>query len=99
MEITYRLLKNNEYQFLEEMLYEALFVPAGQLKFPRSIIERPEIRKYIENWNDKRDDLAIVAINKSELIGAIWGRNFGVADKGYGYVDDETPEIRACWGI
>ena len=93
MKIHYRPIKNTENPFLKEMLYEALFVPEGQAKFPRSIIEHPEIRKYIENWNGRKYDVAIVAIHGEELVGAIWGRNFKEENKGYGYVDAETPEI------
>ncbi len=93
MKINYRKIKENEYQFLEEMLYEALFVPKGQPKFPKSIIEHPEIKKYVESWNQKKDDLAVVAINENELVGAIWGRKFQADESGYGYVDESTPEI------
>lgn len=93
MQISYRLIRSKEYQFLEEMLYEALFVPSGKPKFPKSVINNPGISKYVENWNLNTDDIAIVAIKEKELIGAIWGRKFQMENKGYGYVDSETPEI------
>ena len=93
MGIEYRILKSNEYQFLKEMLYEALFVPPGQPKFPKSIIENPDINKYIINWNEREDDLAIVGTLNDELVGAIWGRKFKEENKGYGFVDENTPEI------
>lgn len=75
------------------MLYESLFVPPGQPKFPKSIIENPDIKKYVDKWNQNQDDLAIVAICENELIGAIWGRKFKYEKRGYGYIDEETPEI------
>lgn len=93
MEIVYRVIKSNEYQFLKEMLYEALFVPPGQPKFPESILDNPEINKYVINWNEKEDDLAIVGTKNDELVGAIWGRKFEEEKKGYGFVDKNTPEI------
>lgn len=93
MNIWYRHIKGEEYPFLEEMLYEALFVPAGQSTFPKSIIETPELRKYVQKWGQAKDDLAIVAVMEDELIGAIWGRKFSVHQKGYGFVDEYTPEI------
>lgn len=93
MQIKYRLIKKSDYRFLEEMLYEAIFVPEGKPKPPKSIIEHPEIKKYIESWNQKKDDIGIVAHVENELIGAIWGRKFSADDKGYGYIDGETPEI------
>jgi len=93
MNINYRDIQKEEYQFLEDMLYQALFVPPGQARFPISIIEKPEIRKYIKDWNQKEDDLAIVGVKDDELIGAIWGRKFRKENKGYGFIDEDTPEI------
>ena len=93
MQISYRPIKKSEHHFLEAMLYEALFVPEGQPKFPKSIINRPEIYKYIRDWNRNEFDIAIVAISDDELIGAVWGRRFDEESKGYGFVDVKTPEI------
>ena len=93
MNINYRLIQQDEYHFLEEMLYEAIFVPPGQPKFPKSIIDSPDIKKYIENWNQNKDDSAIVASINNELIGAILGRKFEESKKAYGFVDQETPEF------
>jgi GNAT superfamily N-acetyltransferase len=93
MQISYRVIQADEYEFLNEMLYEALFVPPGQPKFPREIIEDPSIKKYTENWNQQEDDLALVCLNGDELIGAIWGRKFSNDNKSYGFVNADTPEI------
>jgi len=93
MQITYQPIKKSEHYFLEAMLYEALFVPEGQPKFPKSIIHRPEIYKYIRDWNQNKFDIAIVAKCESELIGAVWGRLFDAENQGNGFVDAETPEI------
>nr|WP_299338046.1 GNAT family N-acetyltransferase [Allomuricauda sp.] len=93
MPINYRPIQEDEYYFLKEMLYEALFVPEGQPRFPKSILDEPEIKKYIENWNQEKHDLAIVAVHEKELIGTTWGRRFKAEKKGYGYVDEGTPEI------
>jgi GNAT superfamily N-acetyltransferase len=93
MQTTYRPIKKSEQHFLEAMLYEALFLPEGQPKFPKSIIHRPKIYKYIRDWNRNQFDIAIVAISDDKLIGVVWGRRFDVESKGYGFVDSETPEI------
>ena len=34
-----------------------------------------------------------MAVVENELVGAIWGRKFHAENKGYGYVDNNTPEI------
>ncbi|MDN5199800.1 GNAT family N-acetyltransferase [Fulvivirgaceae bacterium BMA10] len=89
----YRELEPDEIPFLEEMLYEALFVPEGAAPFPLDIIKKPEVSKYVDNWRIYPGDLAIVAVNNDSLIGAVWGRNFQAPHVGYGYIDDNTPEI------
>ncbi|MGB1206413.1 MAG: GNAT family N-acetyltransferase [Chitinophagales bacterium] len=92
-QIIYRQIKSTEHFFLEEMLYEALFVPVGKPRFSKSILNEPTIRKYINNWNESNGDIAILALHENELIGAIWGRKFQIENKGYGYIDNEIPEI------
>ncbi len=93
MPIIYRSIQPLEYAFLKEMLYEALFVPPGKAKFSKAILEEPAIKKYVANWHQQKEDIAIVAVVENNLIGAIWGRKFRATNKGYGYVDDNTPEI------
>ena len=93
MYIEYRQIRDHEHAFLKEMLYEALFVPKGKPKLPETIIEHPEIKKYIEHWNQQKGDLAIVAVHQDKLVGAVWGRQFPVHHKGYGYINEHTPEI------
>ena len=91
--ITYRPIQPSEYFFLKEMLYQALFVPEGQPKLSKSILEAPNISKYIKDWNTQKDDIAIVALYENQLIGAIWGRKFSKQEKSYGYISDDIPEI------
>ena len=75
------------------MLYRALFVPPGQHSYSEEILERPEIKRYVSNWGQQSGDLALVAVKNDVLIGAIWGRCFSEEEKGYGYIDECTPEI------
>lgn len=74
------------------MFYTALHVPVGADPFPKSIIEEPNLAKYIANWG-RPDDIALVAEQDGQLIGAVWCRLLKAAEKGYGYVDDQTPEL------
>lgn len=91
--IKYRYITSSEYFFLKEMLYLALFVPPDHLPFPYSIIEHPDIEKYISNWGTQDGDIAIVATTQNQLIGAVWGRLFSNSDRGYGFVSEQIPEI------
>lgn len=81
-----------DYPFLRKMLYLAIFVPPGQIPFEKSVIDLPEISKYIENWNDSKD-FGIICFTSEKPIGAIWGRLLSTNNKGYGFVDDKTPEL------
>ena len=76
------------------MLYQSLHVPEGGLPFPRDVIDQPEIAKYVSAWG-RAGDMGFVAVDAAsgELMGAAWLRLFRGDERGYGYVDDETPEL------
>ena len=88
-----REIKHKEIGFLREALYIALYVPEGQPPFSKSVLDNPDISKYIDQWGTLPNDLALVAVFKNELIGAIWGRTFSSSKAGYGFIDENTPEI------
>ncbi|MEH2052941.1 GNAT family N-acetyltransferase [Nostoc sp.] len=54
----------------------------------------PDLAKYVKNWGCK-DDSGFVAILESsnQAVGAAWLRLLTGENKGYGYVDDRTPEL------
>ncbi len=92
MNIAYREIRKSDYNFLREILYEALFVPEGEKSYDKSVINLPELSKYTDNWG-KEGDFGIIIHNSRESIGAIWGRLFLKTNKGFGFVDDSTPEL------
>lgn len=54
-------------------------------------IELP-VSCYVDNWG-RRGDAALVAMDEGHSVGAGWYRLFGVAAHGYGFVDEQTPEL------
>ena len=88
-----RKLKTTESDFLSDMLYEAIFIPEGNEPLPKEIIKDNSLSKYIENWEKDKFDIALVAEVDNQLIGAIWGRLLKDENKGFGYVDNNTPEL------
>jgi GNAT superfamily N-acetyltransferase len=75
------------------MLYESIFVPEGKKRPDRSIIALPSISRYLEGWG-KAEDFGFIAVTHlNEPVGSITARKFNAINKGYGYVDDETPEM------
>ena len=60
MDYKIREIKESEYPVLSEFLYEAIFIPEGTAKPPKSIIEQPELQVYIADFG-KTDDWCLVA--------------------------------------
>jgi ribosomal protein S18 acetylase RimI-like enzyme len=87
-----RPINKSEIGFLDKMLYDAIFVPAGNERLPDNIIEHPEISKYIKDFGREGDSCLVAEIN-GELVGAVWTRRFNVTNKAYGFVDSDTPEL------
>lgn len=83
-----REIRKNEYPILSDFLYEAIFIPEGMNKPPKSIIEQPELHVYIENFG-RKDDWCLVAEIKEKIAGAVWVRIIN----DYGHIDDETPSF------
>jgi ribosomal protein S18 acetylase RimI-like enzyme len=80
--------------FLREMVYAALFVPAGQPPFPPTVLDQPDISHYYRGFGRRAGDVGLIAhIPTGESVGAAWVRQLTGDDPGYGYVDDETPEL------
>ena len=92
MNIAFSEIKESDYKFLREILYEALFIPEGEKPYDKSVIDLPEISKYIDNWGIK-GDFGIIVRDNEALVGAIWGRLFKKTNQGYGFVDENTPEL------
>jgi ribosomal protein S18 acetylase RimI-like enzyme len=83
----------SDYRFLRQMLYEAIFILEGEAKPALAILDTPELDKYLSGWK-KDDDVGIIAEIEGEAVGAAWTRRFENADAGgYGFVDNETPEL------
>ena len=89
---TLRPITSADEGFLWEMLYQAIYVPEGTLPPPREVINTPELARYVRGWG-QADDLGFLAIHETQPIGAIWLRLLKETNKGYGYIDDVTPEL------
>lgn len=88
MQYEIREMKKEEWNVLKEFLYLSIFVPEGELEFPRDILDKPEFQVYLENFG-KKDDYALLAIADGKPVGAVWSRIMN----DYGHIDDETPSL------
>jgi ribosomal protein S18 acetylase RimI-like enzyme len=89
-----RAITQEDTRFLWEMLYQAIHVPEGMAPPSRDVLLHPEIRRYLQDWGQPHDS-GFVAVDPvaSNPIGAAWLRLLVGGQRGYGYVDDATPEI------
>lgn len=77
-----------------EMLYQSLFVEEGQEPFRRDVLQDPLIAGYVRGWG-RKGDFGFVAIETSsrQPIGAAWCRLWSGDDRGFAYLEAETPEL------
>ena len=85
-----REIQVDEHDFLWKMLYEAIYSPGHKL--PESIINEPSIAKYAASFGQE-GDYGFVLSADERLVGAAWTRLMKGENKGYGFVDDSTPEL------
>lgn len=84
-----REIKETEYGLLNEFLYEAIYVPMGVIPPDRKILDTPELRVYIENFNKTFRHICLVAEVDGAVVGAVWARVMN----DYAHIDDDTPSL------
>jgi ribosomal protein S18 acetylase RimI-like enzyme len=94
MSYSLRMLTPADQLFLWELLYLAIYVPAGETPPSRDAVQQPELARYVQDWGRKGDlGYAAVDADNHELVGAAWLRLWSGREKGYGYLDDAIPEL------
>ncbi len=88
MEYIIREMRNDEYQLLDEFLYEAIFQRDENNILPREVTKEPSLKVYTENWG-KKHDYCLFAESCGSVIGAVWVRIIN----GFGHIDDTIPEF------
>jgi ribosomal protein S18 acetylase RimI-like enzyme len=81
---------------LRKMLYEAIYIPPEEPKPDESIVDDPQIIKYIQDWK-QHSDCGCIAHLGGTAIGAAWSRLFPPHNPGYGFVAPHIPEL--CMAI
>ncbi|MDE5779116.1 MAG: GNAT family N-acetyltransferase [Lachnospiraceae bacterium] len=88
MEYQIREIRQEEYEILDEFLYEAIFIPEGVEAPQKSIIKQPELQVYVSDFG-KKDDCCFVAEVDGKIMGAVWTRIMN----DYGHIDDTVPSF------
>ena len=87
--VTIRPLRTGEQWLLTEFLYEAVWRPDGAPPVPRTVLQEPALRRYVEEFGRAADDRCLAAVCDGRVAGAVWVRRM----RGFGHVDDATPEL------
>jgi ribosomal protein S18 acetylase RimI-like enzyme len=74
-------------RFLRDMLHHAFY----RREAPSGEEEQPTYR-YVSAWG-RRGDAGVIALDDGFPVGAAWYRLFREDEPGYGFVDEETPEL------
>jgi GNAT superfamily N-acetyltransferase len=73
-------------RFLRDMLRHAFYWRAG------GTVEDASLWQYVAGWG-RRGDSAVIALEGGFPVGAAWFRLFSRDEPGFGFVDEETPEV------
>ena len=75
----------HDVRFLRDMLRHAYHWRVAEDE------ERP-VYRYVQNWG-RRGDAGVVAMDGPHSYGAAWYRLFPAREPGFGFVDEQTPEL------
>ena len=79
---------------MREMLAQSIYLEPDDPTLRRQLVVLPEIAHYLDGWGKPHDYGFIAeAATTQQPLGAVWLRLFGSNERGYGYVDDHTPEV------
>ena len=84
-----REIRKEEYNLLDDFLYEAIFIPKGTSKPPKKITKNEELQVYIKDFGTYKDDNCLIAEYDNKIVGACWTR---IIDD-YGHIDNKTPSF------
>lgn len=84
----------DDFRFMQEMLYEAVFwrTDPNRPSLPDALAY-PETEKALRDWPERPGDTGVVATIGSTPLGAAWYRLWTAEDDMRGYVDDTTPVL------
>jgi len=92
MGITFEPVTTANAAGLWEMLYLVIYIPPGVQPPGREIVREPDLAHYVQGWG-RAGDLGFYAMQAAQPVGAAWLRLWRPGDRGYGWVDDQTPEL------
>jgi ribosomal protein S18 acetylase RimI-like enzyme len=88
-----RAVAADDIPFVRVMLFEAAHWRAGVARPAiEEALAQPAVAHYVESWG-RAGDAGVVAVEGGGRVGAAWYRLFPADRPGYGFVDEQTPEL------
>jgi ribosomal protein S18 acetylase RimI-like enzyme len=93
------LLRRSEpgdFQFLRQMLYEAVYwksIAQGTNPPFEEGLSKPGIANALKNWGERNGDTGVIAMIDLIPVGAAWYRFYSSENSIRGYIDDEVPAL------
>ena len=82
-------IRKSERTQLKKFTCLAIYLPNGVKKPDESILKRPELKLYYQDFGTKKGDLCLVAETDQKIVGAVWSM---VIDD-FAHLDDNTPSL------
>lgn len=94
MSINIRPASQKDEPVLWQMIFEAAHMAEEGYTSLQAAKERPDLAHYVQDWG-RGGDIGVVAIESTDNqpIGAAWARLLTGDEKGYGYINEYTPEL------
>ncbi len=92
MRYVIREIYQSEIPLLKDFTYEAIYQRDESNLISRDILNQPEIKVFYDKFG-KPDDLCLVAEVDKKIVGAVWTRILSGPVKGFGNIDNKTPEF------
>jgi GNAT superfamily N-acetyltransferase len=73
--------------FLRDMLHHAYYWRENNPE-----MEDLPVARYVSGWG-RQGDASVIALEDHWPVGAAWYRLFKASDPGYGFIDEQTPEL------
>ena len=79
----------HDQRFLRDMLHHAYY---WRERTPAQDPLEGSVQRYVMNFG-RPGDAAVIAFDETGNVGAAWYRLFKATEPGYGFVDEQTPEL------
>jgi ribosomal protein S18 acetylase RimI-like enzyme len=94
--ITFRIADSEDINYLKEMLFEAVYwrsIMQGNAPNYEEGLKAEGVMNSLIDWGNRKQDLGLVALNGSNMIGAAWIRHYQKNNSIRGFINESVPVL------